>query len=240
MSVEPGEDDVEERVGPLEVHGVTGAGDDGEVRARDRVGEPLAEGDELGVEGAGDDERGDRQGGEPVPERELGAGPGASQTRRQTGGGVAAPVGSALGGEVEPGEEGLRQPLVDEGVDADGLDAEGKRLVGRAPRFTLPNVVHAPRRADQDETADGVRSGKGGVQAQPSAHGVAHVGRSTTGGGQPRTAVDKIQIKLAGGTVSRRVQRKGFVVGTGHATGKFVPGTSGLGEPVDEDEPGHE
>jgi hypothetical protein len=40
--------------------------------------------------------------------------------------------------------------------------------------------------------------------------------------------------------VARRVQRNGFVPGTGHATGKFVPGATGLGEPVDEDEPGHE
>ena len=76
------------------------------------------------------------------------------------------------------------------------------------------------------------------MQAQAPAHGVAHVGRSTAGRRQPRAALDQIQIKLGGGTVSRRVQRQGFVPGTGHATGKPVPRPAGLGEAVDEDEAG--
>ena len=127
---------------------------------------------------------------------------------------------------IEPGEERLGQPLVEEGVDADGLDAVGQRLVGRAPSFSFPSVVHAPRRADQDKAPDGVGSGEGRVQAQAPAHGVAHVGRTTTGGRKPRTTVDQIQIKVAGGTVSRRVTHETDGGGLVLKTSVDLPGTN--------------
>lgn len=236
MTVEPRDEDVKERVWPLQVHGVAGTVDDLEVGTGDGGGEPLTEGDELRVERAGNDEGGNAQVAQLIPQGSLGAGAGSPQARRQSAGGVGEPLGPSLAGDVESGEQRLRQPLVEERGNADGLDPVGQRLVGRAPSFSLPNVVYAPRRADQDETGDEVGPGQRGVQAQPAPHGVAHVGRSTAGRRQPRAALDQIQIKIAGGTVARRVQRNGFVPGTGHATGKFVPGASGLGEPVDEDE----
>ena len=98
---------------------------------------------------------------QPVPQRFLGAGAGQAQAGGQAGGGVGqagVAVGPAGG---EPGEQGLGQPLVEEGGDAEGQHPVGQRLVCGSAGGPLVGVVDAGGAADQHEAPHPLGPGQG-------------------------------------------------------------------------------
>ena len=72
-----------------------------------------------------------------------------------------------------PGEQRLRLPLRQEGLDPDRLDPVRERGVGRGARGALGGVGDAGARPDQHEPAHAVAEPERRVQRDPAAHRVA-------------------------------------------------------------------
>ena len=130
----------------------------------------------------------------PVPaRRRLEARPAAVLARRSS---------RAAAAGREPGEQGLGQPLVEEGGDADLLDVVGQRVVGRPAGGPLVVVVDAAGGADQHQPLHQVGAGEGEVEGEAPAHRVADVGGGPAG-------VAEQQRARRGGRPPRRSSRRG-------------------------------
>ena len=210
-----------------------------ESRVGERSGEAGPEFAELGVVLTGKHQHRRRDPPEPTPERLLGSGSGRPQTRGEPDSRVAQSVCAQGGLRAESGEQGVGQPLVDEGLDADPFDAFREPLVGRSPCSPLRVVVDAGRRADQDQCAHVVGVSERGVQHDPASHRVADIGRATAEADEMIGARPEVGIARCGGvTVAREIDRDGVDVGEaiGQQGLEVCPRPCGLGEPVGEDE----
>ena len=77
--------------------------------------------------------------------------------------------------ELQPGEQRLGEPLVEERVDADIDDVVGELVVGGAAVGSLVSSAMPGDAPIDREAADEVRVHQRGVQAQPAAQAVADV-----------------------------------------------------------------
>lgn len=199
--------------------------------------EACREGEELRVSGAGQHQRGHGAVRQLTPPRRIhGAGAGESERRRQTGRGVGHAGRPVLRRDVQPGEERLGEPTVQEGRHPCVLDPIRQRTIGSAPVLPGLRAADAGGGAQQDQTTNPVRMVEGGPQRQAPAHGVADVDRRTAGGHQRGCAFGQIGPSVAGQTVARRIHRQDPVISS-QVSGDRAPTHVGLGEAVDQDEP---
>ena len=135
---------------------------------------------------------------EPLPQRFLGARARGSQARRQAAGGVAEPVVAQCGLLREPGEEGVAEPFVDEGVDADRFDVVSEELVGCPASQALVEVVDPGGGADQYERSHPLGVCDRCVQRHPTPHRVADVGGRTAGIDESMGALPRDRSRAVG------------------------------------------
>ena len=188
----------------------------------------------------GEHERWNRDRRESIPERLLGAGPGRAQARGKSGCGVAQTVGAQGVLRVESGEQPVRQPLVDERLDTDLLDAVGEPFVGRSPGRSLGVVDDAGGRADQDEGAHGVGAAECSVQCDPATHRVADIGGGSADVDEMVGTRPEIGVGRGGAVaVAGEIDRDRLDVGQAGPQQRLDvrPRPRGLGESVREDQP---
>ena len=126
-----------------------------------------------------DEQHRHRELAQPRPVVGLRALPQRRELVRQTVDGVR---GAAI---LDPGriarerrEQRLREPALEERVDAVALDLVRQRLVTRASGGALGVVGDAGRRADEHEVVDELGPVERELEAEPAAHGVPDVGRA--------------------------------------------------------------
>ena len=187
----------------------------------------------------GEHQRRNRDRREPTPERLLGAGPGRAQARGKPGCGVAQTIGAQGVLYVEPGEQRVRQPLVDEGLDTDLLDALGEPLVGRSSGGALGLVDDAGSCADQDEGTYLVGVTECSVQRDPAAHRVADIGGGSADLDEMVGTRPEIGIGRGGAvTMAGQIDRDRLDVGESGPQERLDvrPRPRGLGEAVRKDQ----
>ena len=219
---------------------VAGTGHHLEPRVGEPGGQSSAEFAELGIVLSGEHQCGRSDRAEPVPERLLRARAGRTQAGRESGRGVAQTVGSQRVVRGQAGEQRVAEPLVDEGLDPDLLDAPCEQLVGRSAGRALLEVVDAARRSDQYEGAYLVGMAKRSVQRDPTAHRIADVRRVPTQVDEVVGARPEVGVGCRTGVaVPGEVDCDGVDVGETGAQERLEvrPGPCGLGEAVGEDEP---
>lgn len=187
----------------------------------------------------GEHQRRNRDRRESIPERLLGPGPGRAQARGEPGCGVAQTIGAQGVVLAESGEQRVRQPLVDERLDTDLLDALGEPLVSCPAGISLGVVDDAGSCADQDEGAHVGGVAQCGVERNSTTHRVADVGRGPADVDEMVGTRPEIGTGRGGAvTVAGEIDRDRLDVGeTGLQQRLDVrPRPCGLGEPVGEDQ----
>ena len=191
---------------------------------------------------AGHDDHGHGQAVELVPPRSLRARPRVPEARREPGRMVGTPLGGTGRVRVEPGEERLGQPAVEEHVEGEaGSAARGRvelvsqALVSLPAGGPLTVVVDTGRSRDQDQGGDQLGVGEGDVEAVAGAHGVADVGAPAARLGHELRACDEVGVDGVRLAVPRQVEGDDLVIGS-QVVCERPPHVPGLGEPVRQDD----
>ena len=233
MPRQPRLEEVDELGGPFEMQGMAGVGNDRQFAARKLSRQALGDVDVLAVPFTGDDEYRRRDLVETFPQGVLGAGACQQKARRQTLG-IGRP---ALARRCrQAGEHRLSEPLVEEGLGAEMLDAQRQVGVTGEPGGALVGILDASVCAHEHQSAYDCGLAECEVKREPSPQRVAGVHTLALGAGDERGGIPEARSDIGARSVAGQIGASHLVT-FGEYPDDAVPGRAGLGEPVEQDEP---
>ena len=188
---------------------------------------------ELGVVRAGDNEHGHPDATQPGPQRVLRSCSGLSKALGQSRDRVLPTFRTELHRLRETGEERLRQPGVEERIEAFALEPVGQRVVVAPALGACRFVVDATGAAHEHEPVHQLGVGEREMEHETCAHRIAEVGRVAALIGDEPGAGPQPGVEAGRAPMARRVDAHHLVIAY-QVRGDRSPAVAVLGEAVDE------